>query len=75
MPDRATSVRYEIPAGPEQFEISMKPEFAQQHSREELIGTPIRTRIDYRVAFTGIVVGWVDQSDGSVTLVVERRAF
>jgi hypothetical protein len=75
MPDRATSPRYEIPAGPEQFEISMKPEFAQEHSRDEIIGTPIRKRADNQVIFTGIVVDWVDEPDGGVTLVVEQRDF
>jgi hypothetical protein len=75
MPDRATSPRYEIPAGPEQFEISMKPEFAQKYNRDEIVGTPIRKCVDDQVAFTGIVVDWVDGPDGSVTLIVEQRAF
>jgi hypothetical protein len=75
MPDRATSLRYEIPAGPEQFEISMKPEFAREHSRDEIIGTPIRKSVEDQVVFTGIVVDWVDELDGSVTLVVEQRDF
>ena len=75
MPDRAALPRYEIPAGPEQFELSMKPEFAQEHRRDEIIGTPIRKSVDDQVAFTGVVVDWVDEPDGSVTLVVEQRAF
>ncbi|WP_433052563.1 hypothetical protein [Dactylosporangium sp. CS-033363] len=75
MPDRATSIRYEIPTGPEQFELSMKPEFALEHSREEVIGTPVRARVGDQVVNSGVVVDWVDEPDGGVILVVEYRAF
>ncbi len=75
MPDRATSARYEMPAAPEQFEIPMRPEFAREHSRDEIVGAPIRTSVDNQVAFTGVVVDWLDEPDGSITLIVEQRSF
>jgi hypothetical protein len=58
---------------PLRYNLPMKPGFADAYSRDQVIGVPIRERLDEDVMITGVVVDWIDEPDGGVTLVVEQR--
>ena len=59
---------------PFRFPIRMKPGFGTDYTREQTVGRPIRQTLgegDGSVIVEGIVVDWIDEPDGSVTLMVE----
>ncbi|MBM0228215.1 MULTISPECIES: hypothetical protein [Micromonospora] len=58
---------------PLRYEMSMKPGFGQKYTREQAIGSPIKQSLNGDVMTTGIIVDWIDEADGSVTLVIEQR--
>lgn len=60
--------------GPTRFTVPMKPSFREKTSRDQAVGSPIRWRSDDDVMMQGVVVDWVDEPDGSVTLTVEASA-
>lgn len=55
---------------PIRYTIPMKREFSDAHPRAQVIGSPIRQKLDGDVMITGIVVDWIDHHD-SIDLVVE----
>jgi hypothetical protein len=55
--------------------MSMKPGFAQKYPRDKVVGSPIRQSLNGDVMTTGVVVDWIDEADGGVTLVIEQRDF
>ena len=59
---------------PLQHTMPMKPGFAEKYSRDQVLGSPIRERLDEDAMMTGVVVDWIDESAG-VTLVIEQRDF
>ncbi|MFC7533461.1 hypothetical protein [Actinoplanes sp. GCM10030250] len=56
------------------YEMRMKPEFAREYTRERVVGAPFRYPMGGRSLSSGVVVGWADEPDGSVTLTVEQKA-
>jgi hypothetical protein len=62
-----------IEGGPLRYEMSMKPGFAQEYTREQVVGSPIRQELNDDVMVTGVIVDWIDEADGGVTLVIEQR--
>ena len=60
--------------GPVRFTLPMKPSFRETATKEQAVGAPIRWRSDDDVMLQGVVVGWQDEEDGSVTLTVEAAA-
>jgi hypothetical protein len=58
---------------PLRYKMSMTPGFAEKYPRDQVLGIPIRERLDEDVMITGVVVDWIDEPDGGVTLVIEQR--
>ena len=58
---------------PPRYEMRMRPEEAREHHRDQVVGLPFRTPAGGGMLATGVVVEWVEDSDGAVTLVVEQR--
>lgn len=59
---------------PARFTVSMKPSFRQTATREQAMGAPMRWSLGGDVMMQGVVVDWVDEPDGSVTITVEALA-
>ncbi|MBB2941779.1 hypothetical protein FB565_001483 [Actinoplanes lutulentus] len=59
-------------ANPLRYEMRMKPEFAREYTREQVVGAPFRYPMGGHMISTGLVVGWIDEPDGAVTLTVEQ---
>ena len=58
---------------PPRYEVRMRPEFAREHHRDQIVGLPLRTALGGGTLPRGVVIEWVDEPDG-VTLVVEQQA-
>lgn len=51
----------------------MKPSFRAKYRKSDVLGAPIRERLGDGVMISGVVVEWIDEDDGGVTLVVEAK--
>jgi hypothetical protein len=59
---------------PLRHKLGMSAGFAQQYSRDRVVGSSFTQILDGDVITAGVVVNWIDGEDGTVTLVIEQRA-
>lgn len=62
------------PDEPTRFTVPMTANFRQVTTKEQAIGNPMRWRIEGDVMMQGVVVDWVDEDDGTITLTIEGAA-
>ncbi|MEV6345994.1 hypothetical protein [Actinoplanes sp. NPDC051851] len=55
---------------PVRFEMRMKPGFGAEYTREQVVGSRVRHPVG---PAAGVIVDWLDEDDGGVTLIVEQR--
>lgn len=53
-----------------QYNLSVKPDFAERHPRERVIGSPIRESLDDETILVGKVIDWIDR-EGYIDLIIE----
>ena len=58
---------------PYRFPLRMKPDFSTDYTREQTVGSRIRYQMGEDVIAEGVVIDWVDEPDGGVTLTIEAE--